>query len=61
MQPAELTVDVIIRCPSCHSADHVIQRREVAEAHVVRCICHCRRCSESFHYSLDAMGRPIRG
>ena len=60
MQAAELTVEVVVRCPSCHSDDHQIQRRHAKDDGVVQCDCHCRRCSESFFYAVDAVGKPIR-
>ena len=60
MQHAELTVEVVVRCPSCKSGEFTIQRRQPTDKKTVECVCHCQRCSETFQYTVDAVGKPVR-
>ena len=60
MQSAELTVELTVRCPSCHAADYQVSRREVGTGDVLWHVCRCRRCSQAFRYGVDAIGRPVR-
>jgi len=37
-----------------------MQQAELTVEKTVQCVCHCQRCSETFTYSVDAIGKPVR-